>query len=403
MKSDLTSKVNFILKIGSAFHRYGTNSPRLEAALTNIASSIGLNGNFFSTPTYLAISIDDEDKQITRHIRVNPGMVDLEKLCAVDKVADQVSNSKMGTEEAIRALERIKVSTSRYNKTITTIAFGLTSLALAIIFGGSFLDASFAFAVGSVLGLLASFVEKFPNYANVFEFVAAFTCTFLAFVIKSYFPSIHFQVVLMASLIVIIPGLSLTIAMVELAAQNLVSGTARFMGAIVDFFKISFGVMGGVQVGKFIYGNLPKDVSIPLPEYWIIPAIVVGSLAFTIIFKAKPRDFKWIFLSGFAAIFSIKASSFYLSDVMAVFVAGFVVGAGSNIFARVFDRPAMIPLLPGIIFLVPGSIGFRGMNLIFETKYAQGLGIGFQMFIIAITIVAGLFMANVMINPRRSL
>lgn len=400
---DITNKVNFILKIGSAFHRYGTNSPRLESALTNISSSIGLTGNFFSTPTYLAISIEDGDNQITRHIRVNPGEVDLEKLCAVDKVADKVCSGEIDAAEGIKLLERVKISSPRYNKTITTIAFGLTSLSLAIIFGGTFIDASFAFAVGSVLGILGGFAAKFEKFASIFEFIAAFACTFLAYIIKYYYPNTHFQIVLMASLIVIIPGLSLTIAMVELAAQNLVSGTARFMGAIVDFFKISFGVMSGIQLGKFLFSNLGKDISIPMPEYWVIPAIVIGSLAFTIIFKAKPKDFKWILLSGLAAIFSIKLSNIYVTDVMSVFIAGVVVGAGSNIFARVFNRPAMIPLLPGIIFLVPGSIGFRGMNLIFQTKYTQGLGTGFQMFIIAITIVAGLFLANVFVNPRRSI
>lgn len=403
INSDLTQKVNFILKIGSAFHRYGTNAPRLESALSNIAHSIGLEGSFFSTPTYLSIAIDYGEKQLTRNIRVSPGIVDLEKLSAVDKIADDVCSGDMEIEEAMRALERIKVSVSRYNETITTIAFGLTSMSLAVIFGGSFLEASFSFAVGSILGVQASLAQKVPKFFSVFEFVGAFTCAIAAYLIKYFYPHIHFQIVMMASLIVIIPGLSLTIAMVELAAQNLVSGTARFMGAIIDFFKISFGVMGGIQLGRFAFGDLAVDQTIPLPEYWLLPAIVIGSLAFTIIFKAKPKDFKWIFLSGLAAIFSIKLSSLVMSDVMSVFIAGVVVGAGSNIFARVFNRPAMIPQLPGIIFLVPGSIGFKGMNLIFETKYTQGLGIGFHMFVIAITIVAGLFLANVFVNPRRSL
>ena len=399
----LNKKVNFILKIGNAFHKYGTNSPRLELALTNIATFIGVKGNFFSTPTYLAISIDNNDNQITRHIRVTPGEVDLEKLCAVDQVGDLVCKGDLNISDAVQKLDQIDNAPPRYNKTISVTAFGLTSLALAIIFGGNFIDASFSFAVGSVLGVLAIFTSKATRFADIFEFLAAFICTLMAYTIKHYFPATHFQIVLMASLIVIIPGLSLTIAMVELAAQNLVSGTARFMGAMVDFFKISFGVMSGVQVGKFIYSTMAPNNSTPLPEYWIIPAIVIGSLAFTIIFKAKPKDLKWILLSGLAAIFSIKLSNLFVSDIMSIFIAGIVVGAGSNIFARVYNRPAMIPLLPGIIFLVPGSVGFKGINLIFETNYAQGLGTGFQMFIIAITIVAGLFLANVLVNPRRSL
>lgn len=399
----LNKKVNFILKVGIAYHKYGTNSPKLELALTNIANAINLNGSFFSTPTYLAISIDNAENQITRHIRVTPGEVDLEKLCAVDSVADLVCKGELNISDAVLKLNEIDNASPRYNKTITVMAFGLTSMALAIIFGGNFIDASFSFAVGSVLGILGVLTSKNERVSDIFEFLAAFLCTLLAYTLKNYFPATHFQIVLMASLIIIIPGLSLTIAMVELAAKNLVSGTARFMGAMVDFFKISFGVMAGIQAGKYIYSDMAPNISTPLPEYWIIPAIIIASLAFTIIFKAKPKDLKWILFSGLSAIFTIKLSNLFVSDIMSVFIAGVVVGAGSNIFARIYNRPAMIPLLPGIIFLVPGSVGFRGINLIFETKYDQGLGIGFQMFIIAITIVAGLFLSNVLVNPRRSI
>jgi uncharacterized membrane protein YjjP (DUF1212 family) len=44
--------------------------------------------------------------------------------------------------------------------------------------------------------------------------------------------------VIIASLIVLLPGLSLTNAMNELTSQHLVSGTARFAGAVTTVLKM---------------------------------------------------------------------------------------------------------------------------------------------------------------------
>ena len=37
------------------------------------------------------------------------------------------------------------------------------------------------------------------------------------------------------------------------------------------------------------------------------------------------------------------------------------VGVASNWYSRLMDHPAIIPQVPGILMLVPGSVGFRGL------------------------------------------
>jgi uncharacterized membrane protein YjjP (DUF1212 family) len=399
----LKQKVKFILEMGRALHKFGTNAPRIESALKNIANSMGMSGNFFSTPTYLSVSIDSDDEQVVRHLRVNPGEVDLNKLCSIDEIATLVCEKKMEIPDALNKLSILQSSYGLYNYLIKIIAYGLTSLCLATLFGGGVLDISFSFAIGLIIGVLAHLSSIYDKLAEVFEFLAAFICTIAVYFLKYYFNLIHFQIIIMASLIVIIPGLNLTIAMTELAAKNLVSGTARLMGAMVDFFKISFGVMLGHQMGKFLYGQLSQDFAIPVDNIWHWPAILIGSISFTIIFNSRAKDFIWVFVSGLVAILTIKYTKTLLPNELAIFLAGFSVGIISNGFARIFNRPAMLLLLPGIIFLVPGSIGFQGLNLIFQTQYIEGIGDGLKMLVVAMTIVAGLFFANVFVNPRRSL
>ena len=406
MASELLSKkVNFILKLGKALHLYGTNAPRLESALCNVSDAIGIKANVYSTPTYLSISVDDELDQVSRQVRVFPAFANLSKLSRVDEIAKQVSSNELNISDAVIMLDDLEKAKDPYSFSLYIFAFGLVSLSLAIIFKGNYLDIIISFLMGALLGVQRKLFTKSSGLDNLFEFSAGFSCAFIVYLLKSYQTNINLNIVILASLIVFIPGLSVTISMVELAAKNLVSGTARFTGAMVDLVKISFGVMLGLSFAKYLLNSpqLSPSGLISLSHYWLIAAVILGSISFTIIFKANKRDLVWIFLSGVLSISSVKFFSAISSHMTSIFIAALMVGMGSNLFAKLKDRPAMIPLLPGIIFLVPGAIGFTGMGKVLENNYSEGLGLAYQMCLIAITIVSGLFLANVIVNPKRSL
>jgi uncharacterized membrane protein YjjB (DUF3815 family) len=53
--------------------------------------------------------------------------------------------------------------------------------------------------------------------------------------------------------------------------------------------------------------------------------------------------------------------------------------------------------------LVPGSLGYKSISLFFYSDAIQGVGLAFQVTKIAMSLVAGLFFGNVIINPRRNI
>jgi len=56
-----------------------------------------------------------------------------------------------------------------------------------------------------------------------------------------------------------------------------------------------------------------------------------------------------------------------------------------------------------VLLLVPGSMGFRGMESLLDRDTLTGVETVFAMFVVAIAIVAGLLIANALVQPRRSL
>jgi len=57
----------------------------------------------------------------------------------------------------------------------------------------------------------------------------------------------------------------------------------------------------------------------------------------------------------------------------------------------------------GIILLVPGSLGFRSFNFVFERNMMQGLDTAFAVVAALIALVAGILFGNLLLPTRRNL
>ncbi len=86
-----------------------------------------------------------------------------------------------------------------------------------------------------------------------------------------------------------------------------------------------------------------------------------------------------------------------------VFLAGLVVGATSNVFGRLKNRPSALVRTPGILLLVPGSVGFRSLFFVFDGQVLQGLNTASSLVVLLTTLVAGLLFGDLLVPPRRSL
>jgi len=123
----------------------------------------------------------------------------------------------------------------------------------------------------------------------------------------------------------------------------------------------------------------------------------------TVIFKAEKSDWGWVTLAGVFGYCCSKLATHYLGPELGILIGGFCVGAVSNIFARLKDRPSSLFQFPGIILLVPGSMGYRSLSFLFERDVVGGLGTAFGMITLATALVVGIFFGNILVKPRRSL
>jgi uncharacterized membrane protein YjjB (DUF3815 family) len=86
-----------------------------------------------------------------------------------------------------------------------------------------------------------------------------------------------------------------------------------------------------------------------------------------------------------------------------VFFSSLVMAALSNVYGRWKQRPGQLVRVPGIMLLVPGSVGFRALNFVMERDYTLGFDTLVAVLSAILALVAGLLFGSLLIPPRRYL
>jgi uncharacterized membrane protein YjjP (DUF1212 family) len=403
VEPDEQDAIGFVLRLGRALHTYGFPANRLEDAMSRASEKLGIEGQFFSTPTSIFASFGPQEDQRTFLIRVTPGEVNLGKLTALDVITRRVLRGSLAPADGSAKIDWTLGAPPSYGRVLTTLAFGLASAGASRFLGGGLKEIALSALIGLTIGLLLLATEKFQALGRVFEPVSAFVASAMAALLSFAAGPYAVSNATLAGLIVLVPGLTLTVALIELSTQHLSSGTARLNGAFVTFLGIGFGVAVGGTLTESLLGAPRIARATPLPMWTEVVAQIVTSLAFTVLLKARPRDTVWIVMSGALAIWSTRLGVHMLGPELGVFLGALIVGVASSWYARWCDRPAMVTQIPGILLLVPGSIGFRGLAALLDKEVISGVDTTFKMIITAVALVAGTLIANILAPSRREI
>lgn len=390
----------FVSRLAVSLHKYGTPSHELEDILQSCAEQLSLNASFFSTPTAIFISFPDSVDNRTVLERVSPGEIDLEKLVTVDKIVSRFLDGKQDIEQATAELKKLDEAKSSFPQWAYVLSFAIASGTVVSFFQGGLREILATSVIGLIVGGLEQVTRWNPDFGRAYCAIASFLAAFLAVAAAALFPGLSSGVVTMGSLIVLVPGLTITIAVSELSTQQLASGTSRFMGAVLQFLILGFGVALGRNVGIQVFDPAPTQL-IPanMLTFWI--CLLIAPLSFAVLFRTRKKDVVVVFVTCLVGFGCGRLGAMLLGSQLGPAFGSFAVAVFSNLISRLLKQPAALTLVPGLMFLVPGSIGFMSFQALVEQDTVTGIQSAFQVLFVAAALVSGLLMANVFVRPRR--
>lgn len=390
----------FVLEIGRAMHALGSPSYRIEDTMDACSRALGLEGSFFSTPTAIFAAlgpIGTEPK--TMLLRVAPGDHDLGRLAELYAVRDEVVQHRLSPELGLERVRAVLNTPARERPWADPLAHALAGAGAAVLFRGSAMEVAFATLAGLLVGGIARLGHLRPGFGDVQAPLACALVAFLVHMGARFGLQLDPTVTTVAAIVVLLPGLSFTTALAELAMRHLSSGSARLLGTLAVLLTMVVGVGIGDRLAELAFGRVTIVSGGELGWPFHIAALLATWVSYTILLRGTRSQAVWILLAVAIGYGGARLGRALLTPELGAFVGALLVTIAGNLFARWRRRPAAVVRTPGLLLLVPGSLGFRGLTNAVAGDLTQSVQFLFDMLLVGGALVAGLLMAGVLFPP----
>ncbi len=397
------SSCRFVIRLGILAHGYGPQAKRLESYLSRVTKALGYQGIFHSTPASLSFTFrkNDGEPWPKPHLVAMPGTgFDLSKLARVGELVNAVEDGSVSIARATGMLDEIDAMPPPYPNWLVAIGYALCGAGFAGFLQGSWADIILAAVFGVVVFGMVTFSARIPGQsARRVPFLCALVAGLLSAVAGFIIPGINVYLVTLSAIIYLIPGFSVSVGVIELTTKHYLSGLTNLVNGLICLALLFAGAWLGVTLtGVLLPLHGAAAGSIGPGWIWVFAMILAAGLC--IAFQTPPTDLFWALVCcAIACAGIVLGISIHGSDV-----GNFLGTAMAMVFANIWsdrtNRPTSIVILPAFVFMVSGSIGFRGLVALSAGSTALGLSEFAHMFVVAITLAVGLIVGNLVYKPK---
>ncbi len=383
----------------------GYPSSELEPRILELAHAIGLHSvQVSATPTVINLTVGPIPNQQVYVLRVQPRPVDLYSIGRLDEIAATVADGRVDHRRALAEIDQLGRHPLRRPPWLVVGAHGLVGAALAPILRGGWRESLAAGIVGLAVSILTRVVIRGSRSAALVTPLGAFLASFLASALAQTGFEITVAIVTFSALIVFFPGMPMAIGVRELATAHLEAGLANSVNALVQLVGIVFGVAVGRSLVTSWLGAIPLNAPNPFsfPHGVDIAAAALVGLAFVVTLRASAHDVIWTCSAAVLAIVANLVATKALGKIAGVFMAALLVGLAGNAVARHFRRSPLVFVVPGLLMLIPGSMGYWSALSLAADRTVKGIDAAFDTFVSLLAIAYGLLASTLILPDQRA-
>jgi uncharacterized membrane protein YjjP (DUF1212 family) len=371
---DLPLLREFVLRIGGAMTTAGDSVDSINERLHRIVHAYGFpEFDFFVLPTGILVESGVADtasvllssNEPTAHYR-------FDQIDELYHLVSQAEQAAITPAAGLEELARVEAMSPSFPAWVRVLGHGILTAGLALLLQPTLGGMAMAFALGILVGLI-----KLPRLATldlIFPVVAAFIVAATVFAISHHSGVGDNPVrVLIPPLATFLPGGVLTIAVVELAAGQMISGASRLVTGMVQLGLLAFGIVAAaslISVDQAVLVDNPVNRLGPWAP-WV--GVLIVALGDFLHFSAPARSVGWILLVLYVAYAGQAVGGALFGGALSGFFGGL---AMTPVVLWIDDRPygapSLITFLPAFWLLVPGAVGLIGVTEIIGGDHTIG-------------------------------
>ncbi|WP_394553434.1 threonine/serine exporter ThrE family protein [Agromyces sp. MMS24-JH15] len=336
---------------------------RITETMRRITRAYGLDDtDTFVLPTLIIVATGGEDAAKIGIRATRTTTLRFDQIAALYELLARAEEGAVDPRDGIERLNEIGAMHPRSRWPLRVLGHALLVAGLALLLAPTWQGVLIAFGLGAVLGL-AKLIRS-PTLQLVFPIVAAFASALTVFLLAPYVELGDPIRLMIAPLATFLPGGALTTGTAELAAGQMISGSARLVTGLVQLGLLSFGIIAaGTVVGVSSSSYEPLVTTEPFPLWAAAIGLVCFAVGNFLHFAAPWRTFGWVFIGILIAYAGQAVSSVLIGAPVSGFVGAVAMTPYVLWVASLrHGAPSQLTFLPAFWVLVPGAAGLVGLT-----------------------------------------
>ena len=351
----------FVVQLGAAMNAAGETVYSVQDRLNRIAHAYDArHARISAFPTFLMVSMG-QGEPATLELTSVAAAVRLDQIAAIDRLAGQAEHAAISPADGLRRLEEISEMRSRFGPGQNLVGYSVLTVGLCLLLNPATKEVAAAAVLGAVVGLLRSIGKGQQPFQILMPLLAAFivaVLSALAIELDVIDPGVRAMV---ASLVVFLPGATLTTSVLELAAGQMVSGASRLVSGVMQLALLSFGIIAGIEAVGVSSSVVFSDAGQPLGDWAPWLGVAVFAVGVMVANSAPPRSLPTLLVVLYAAWGGQVLGNAIFGGYISAFVGALVMTPVAYAVSRLPSAmPQHASFLPGFWLLVPGALGLIG-------------------------------------------
>jgi uncharacterized membrane protein YjjP (DUF1212 family) len=248
--------IHVAAEAGKIILENGGETYRVEQTITMICKSYGIPlTESFVTPTGIMVSItNDKNQTISLVRRISTRTVNLRKVSMINNLSREIVSNPLSMEDMRKEIAYIN-NIPPYSLKTTTFFAALSSGFFTLLFGGNYKDFFVAFLIGSLINYLSGFLDGLDVNSFLKNMLGGALAATVALVAASLGLVGNMDTIIIGSIMILVPGISITNAIRDTIAGDLVSGVSRSIEALFVAMAIAAGTSVVFKIWFLLFGG----------------------------------------------------------------------------------------------------------------------------------------------------
>jgi len=239
--ASLSDRVDLLVQTGSLLLQHGADAGRVEASLRQMEAGLGIDRiDAIVMSKTILLTATRQEAHHTRVARVPIVGVNMNSLNEIEQLLGLFQQGQVTPEQLKRVLNQIASLPHHYSRSVIVVAVGLACAAFCRLFGGDWA----ALAITGVAAAIAAWVRMWLNQRQVNYFLVVLLTALTASLVagSALWLSQTPQSALTAAVLLLVPGVPLINASVDILRGHISAGLARATTSLVVFLGIALGL-----------------------------------------------------------------------------------------------------------------------------------------------------------------